>query len=446
MRLLLVLLLCGNALALEVSFQGGILSVLVDRVRDDCRVGIFVGEKGKFVSLGTGEPSGGTFLKSVAGLDSARDGASVLVEARCRDDVIGSRRIGIGGGILSKKEFLINLRRKILEESIVLEESFSDFEQPVDLQSSGRAIFVVEQTGKIKRISNNEVSVFLDISDKLSLGGERGLLGLALHPEFRSNKYIFVNYTRKSDGATVISRFKGNREKILMVVPQPYANHNGGGLAFGHDGYLYIALGDGGSAGDPQGNGQNKKTLLGKILRIDVNTRRRYLIPRSNPFVGNNRGFKEEIFAYGLRNPWRISFHGRDLFVGDVGQKTREEINIVRRGKNYGWKIREGSTCYNSEQCKTEGLVDPIYEYGRDVGRSVTGGYVARNYNKLKGVYIFGDFVSGRIFGLEKVFGKWVGTEILDTDHYIPAFGRGPKGELYLLDYFGGRVLKVLER
>lgn len=449
LSLIFLLLLAENSRAMQVSFQSGILSVVVDRVGEGCRVELLAGEGGSFVSIGSGRPVAGVFSKSISGIEPASSGTSIIVEARVNcglETQTKRRRVVVDGGVLSKKEFLVGLRKKVLEDSIMLKEYFTGFEQPVDLQSSGREIFVVEQTGKIKRITNNQISVFLEISERISVGGERGLLGLALHPDFRRNRYIFVNYTRKLDGATVISRFKGKREKVLLVVPKRFASHNGGGLAFGPDGYLYIALGDGGSAGDPEGNGQNKRTLLGKILRIDVNTRKKYEIPRSNPFVGNTQGFKEEIFAYGFRNPWRISFHGRDLFVGDVGQSTREEINIVRRGKNYGWKIKEGSTCYNAEQCDSTGLVDPIYEYGRDVGGSVIGGYVARNYNNLKGVYIFGDFVSGRIYGLEKVLGDWVGTEILDTDIYISSFGRCPKGKLCLLDYLGGRVLKVEER
>ncbi|GEM_PF-5515131 len=448
MKFLLVLFLVSNSFAFDVSFQGGILSVVVDNLNSKCKVSLFAGDKIGKVNIGGGKPVAGTFSKSISAVEAAQDGISVFIEAKinCGSTSTKRKRIDVGGGVLSKRDFLIRLRGKVLEESIFLDEVYSGFEQPVDLQSFGSTLFVVEQTGKIKRIKNGEVSVFLDISDKLSLGGERGLLGLALHPNFKENRYIFVNYTRKSDGATVISRFRGNREKKLLTVSQPYANHNGGGLAFGPDGYLYIALGDGGFRGDPHGHGQNKKSLLGKILRINVDTNKKYLIPNSNPFAGNKRGLKEEIYAYGLRNPWKISFNGNDLFAGDVGQRTREEINIIKRGKNYGWKIREGTTCYDADTCETQGLEDPIYEYGRDVGRSVTGGYVAKDYFKLKGVYVFGDFVTGQLFGLEKILGEWRGFEISDTDYFISSFGRGSKGELYMLDYYGGSVFRVVER
>lgn len=448
MRVLSLLLLISNAFAFDVSFQGGILSVLVDKLKSNCRVSLSViGKEGK-INLGRGKPVSGVFSKSISGVESALDGVTVVVEAKikCQELVTKRKRINVGGGALSRRDFLIKLREKILEESIFLEEVYTGFEQPVDLQSDGNSLFLVEQSGKIKKIKNGKTSVFLDISEKLAFGGERGLLGLALHPDFKRNNTFFVNYTRKSDGATVISRFNRNKEKILLTVDQPFSNHNGGGLAFGPDGYLYIALGDGGSGGDPQGNGQSRQTLLGKILRIDINKKGGYRIPRSNPFVGNKKGFKEEIFAYGLRNPWRISFHGKVLFVGDVGQGKREEINIVKRGKNYGWKLKEGTLCYSVDPCNFDNLVDPIFDYDRDIGRSVTGGFVAKNYNNLKGVYIFGDFMTGRIFGLEKILGEWRGFVITDTDYFISSFGRGAKGELYLLDYSGGKVLKIKER
>lgn len=444
MRLLSVLIFCSLASAMQVSYEGGILTVLVDKVSSRCKVSLTT----HGINLGGGKPISGVFTRSFSQVEPALDGTRILVKAKidCGDITTREKRVDVGGGSLTKEQFLLELRKNVLEESIFLEETFTGFEQPVDLQTSGRTMFVVEQTGKIKKIRNNEVSVFLDISSKVAQGGERGLLGLALHPDFKENKYIFVNYTRLSDGATVISRFKGSKEKQLLVVPQPYSNHNGGGLAFGPDGYLYISLGDGGSGGDPLGNGQNRETLLGKILRIDVDTNRKYLIPRSNPYVNNKQGYKKEIYAYGLRNPWKISFSGKKLFAADVGQRTKEEVNIIKRGKNYGWKLKEGTTCYKAETCDYRGLVDPIYEYDRDIGRSITGGYVVKKYNKLKGAYIFGDFVSGRIFALERALGSWRGVELLDTDRYISSFGLGPNGELYVLDYFGGSILKVIER
>ncbi len=229
----------------------------------------------------------------------------------------------------------------------------------------------------------------MDITNRVtSSGNEMGLLGLAFHPNFTNNGYFFVDYTASSPSRTVISRFKilndtvdTSDELIILEVAQPYSNHNGGQIRFGPDGYLYIALGDGGAGGDPQNNGQDRSTLLGSILRINIDkttSSTNYDIPTDNPFVNNTSGYKEEIFAYGLRNPWRFSFDNSTLWAGDVGQNSIEEIDIVESGKNYGWNVMEGSNCYNTNTCNDTDLVYPVYEYSHSFGFSITGGFVYR--------------------------------------------------------------------
>lgn len=366
----------------------------------------------------------------------------------------------------NSRDFLVGVRQALLRSGFKVAQVFASttFIQPLDFQQvqGDKRVFIVEQRGVIRSVITDDSGAstqdtFLDVTSLVKTGGERGLLGLALHPNFVRNGQFFVNYTRLADGATVIARFtapKGGNaplssESILMIVEQPFANHNGGGLAFGPDGFLYIGLGDGGSGGDPLKNGQNKAALLGKMLRIDVNHAAPYSIPKSNPFAGNKEGFKEEIFAYGLRNPFRFSFDRRlgTFFAGDVGQNTVEEIDIIKRGANYGWNTAEGTRCFLDPNCDQSALTLPIHEYGRSIGRSVTGGYVYRgrlapNY---EGVYIFADFVSGRIFSLEKVFERWVSSELSDTSHLISSFGQDSKGEIYFLSYGQGTVFKIVE-
>lgn len=315
---------------------------------------------------------------------------------------------------------------------------------------SGR-FFIIEQAGRIRILANGQLLTrpFLDITNRVLSGGERGLLGLAFHPQYRSNGRFFVNYTRKSDGATVVAEYKvsGNANvaqtsgRVLLTVAQPFPNHNGGMLAFGPDGRLYIALGDGGSAGDPGNRAQNPNQLLGKILRIDVNRGRPYGIPADNPFA--NGGGKREIFALGFRNPWRFSFDRGtgQLYAGDVGQGEVEEVDIVRRGGNYGWRIMEGDRCYQpASGCNRNGLVLPIATYTHDSGNgdrcSITGGYVYRGQalSIAAGTYVFADFCSGEIFGLNK--GQF--TVLLDTNLQIVSFGEDPAGELFVIDRAGG--------
>lgn len=312
---------------------------------------------------------------------------------------------------------------------------------------SGR-LFVVEQPGRIRIVSNGTLAPapFLDIASRLVSGGERGLLGLAFHPDYPRNGRYFVNYTRRPDGATVIAEYRvstdGNvsapAERVLLVIDQPYPNHNGGMIAFGADGFLYIGMGDGGAGGDPQNRAQNPQELLGKMLRIDVNKGSPYAVPADNPFVGG--GARPEIWALGLRNPWRFSFDRQthELWAGDVGQNAWEEIDVIRRGGNYGWRIMEGAHCFKPPAgCERPGLELPVAEYATAGGRcSVTGGYVYRGaaVPRLVGTYVYGDFCSGEIFALRH------GTQriLLDTRLAVSSFGEDEAGELYIVDHKGG--------
>ena len=353
-----------------------------------------------------------------------------------------------------------------LEEKFILEDAFSgiSFEKPVDLQNandgSGR-LFIVEQAGKIfslTELNPSQKELFLDISGRVSSGGEKGLLGLAFHPEFKDNGIFYVNYTTRN--STVISSFRTGAsgedadvesEDIILTIAQPFSNHNGGQIAFGPgDGYLYIATGDGGGAGDPEGNGQDLKTLLGKILRIDINGQEnglKYAIPSDNPFKANQQGYREEIYAYGLRNPWRFSFDPLTgfLWAADVGQNKVEEINIIENGKNYGWNIMEGSYCFNPPSgCDPGGLKLPLYEYEHPLGKSVTGGYVYYGaIEVLRGMYIYGDFVSGYIWGLAYAGDGQVNNFTLaKTGLNISSFGIDERNELYAAA-FDGKIYRL---
>lgn len=346
---------------------------------------------------------------------------------------------------------------------VALELVVSGLTEPLDLQhagdSSGR-LFIVEKRGTIRIFRNGAVptSFFLDIRDRVVSAGEQGLLGLAFHPNFRQNRRFFVNYTRNQGGQvqSVIAEYLASAtnpdqadptETIVLTVNQPgFSNHKGGQLAFGSDGILYIALGDGGGAGDPQGNAQNVNVLLGKLLRIDVDSTRPYVAPPDNPFAG--RAGADEIWVYGLRNPWRFSFDrqtGRG-FIADVGQNDYEEIDLMARGANYGWNIMEGAHCYPppATGCNMAGLTLPIAEYARPEGQSVTGGYVYRGVQipALEGYYVFGDFISGRIWALREVSGRWERTQLLATQLSISSFGMDQQGELYVVD-FAGQVFRL---
>ncbi len=334
--------------------------------------------------------------------------------------------------------------------------SSGDLTKPLFLTHAGDGsgrLFVVEKFGKIFIIDKGQLlpKPFLDISTLLATRGERGLLGLAFHQDYSKNGRYFINYTRKQDGATVIAELHRSpnpqrsetNQKILLVMPQPYGNHNGGMVAFGPDGFLYIGMGDGGAGGDPEDRGQNSQELLGKILRIDIDQGDPYGIPPDNPFAKS--GGRPEIYATGFRNPWRFSFDRQThtLWVGDVGQNSWEEVSIVKNGENHGWRFMEGKHCFHPKQdCQgSKPLTLPVIEYQNGKGRcSVTGGYVYRG-NKipdLQGTYVFADFCSGEIFGY--VNGSY--QVLLDTDLQIPSFGEDEDGELYVLG-FGGTVYRV---
>ena len=356
-------------------------------------------------------------------------------------------------------------------ETIKAENAFPklSFSSPVEFTHAGdgsNRVFVVEQAGVIRVFDNNaqtaSAATYLDIKKQVASGGEMGLLGLAFHPKFEQNGYFFVNYTKDNPRETVISRFKAvsagantvdpASETILFKFRQPYANHNGGKILFGADGFLYIATGDGGSGGDPQNNGQNTDSFLGKVLRIDVNAtdKGNYGIPKDNPFVGAGNGKLAEIYAYGLRNPWRISFDDQNrLWAGDVGQNKLEEIDIIQKGGNYGWRLKEGRATYNADGTNPP-LIDPIWEYNHTNGDvSVTGGAVYRGATNpsLKGKYIYADFASGRVWALTAdntpTGGKATNQLIVNRAGAISAFGEDAKNELYLCNHSDGRILRL---
>ena len=330
---------------------------------------------------------------------------------------------------------------------------------------SGR-LFIVEQAGRIKIMRNGSVlpTPFLNISNLVSCCGERGLVGLAFHPNYEQNGYFYVDYTRASDGAIVVARYRvmaGQPDTadpasalILLTIAKPYENHNGGQLAFGPlDGYLYISTGDSGSGGDPLDAGQDINSLLGKILRIDVDHGSPYTSPAGNPFVGKTG--LDQIWAYGLRNPWRFSFDRQtgDLFIGDVGQNTWEEIDFQAAGTpggvNFGWRCREGLHNFNFEaSCQGKTLTDPIAEYNHTVGASVTGGFVYRgiNFPALTGRYFYADFIEGKIWSMYQTTNPagWSTPELeVDTGLYISTFGEDEQGELYLADYGSGTIYRL---
>jgi glucose/arabinose dehydrogenase len=332
---------------------------------------------------------------------------------------------------------------------------------------SGR-LFVLEKVGRIRVVQNGVLlpTPFLDITDRVgSSQNEQGLLGLAFHPNYTANGAFFVNYTDRQ-GNTVVSRFSVSAdpgqadpgsEAVLLTLNQPAGNHNGGHLAFGPDGYLYIGTGDGGGAGDRYGNAQNGQTLLGAMLRLDVDGGEPYAIPQDNPFAGSP-SVRDEIWAVGLRNPWRYSFDRLtgDLYIADVGQNVYEEVNFEPAGhpggRNYGWPIMEGLHCFPADRpCDQTGLTLPVTEYDHTQGCSVTGGYVYRGqeFPSLRGIYLFGDFCSGRIWGLAPAgagSGDWQVALLAQVDVRMSAFGEDEAGELYLLDMSSGQLFRIMAR
>ena len=337
------------------------------------------------------------------------------------------------------------------------------FDQPLDLQTprdGTNRLFVVEKGGRVYVFINDydvtQKKLFLDIRDRVDdSGSEMGLLGLAFHPDYVNNGYFYVDYTAGSPRRTIVARYEvsagdpnlanTNSEFILLEVLQPNTNHNAGQLFFDDAGYFYITLGDGGSGYENQLNGQNPATLLGSILRINIDDPepgKTYSIPTENPFVGKGEGYREEIFAYGFRNPWRVSFDSETnrIWCGDVGQNDYEEINIVEKGRNYGWRTMEGFHCFESATCDTSGLTLPIWEYEHDIGRSITGGYVYRGNRmpELVGHYIYADYVNGIVWALDyKENGEITNILLQDTQLKIPSFGLDHENEIYICAFDG---------
>lgn len=356
----------------------------------------------------------------------------------------------------------------VLTSGLRLEQVASGLSSPLYLTAppSDPRLFIVEQPGRIRIVRDGQLlaTPFLDIRSRIRSGGERGLLSVAFHPDYASNGFFYVNYT-DLQGATRVERYQVGSDpdaanpdsaKLILMVPQPFANHNGGLNKFGPDGMLWIGMGDGGGAGDPQRHGQNRQSLHGKMLRIDVNGGDPYAIPPDNPFI-NSTDTRPEIWALGLRNPWRFSFDRAtgDLYVGDVGQNALEEIDVEpagEGGRNYGWPIMEGTRCFDPPSgCDTSGLTLPVLDYGRDAGCSVTGGYVYRGsaIPGLVGRYLYGDYCSNRVWTFrwqDGVVSEHVElTDDLESTERIEgltSFGEDAAGEFYLVSQ-GGAVYRI---
>lgn len=352
------------------------------------------------------------------------------------------------------------------QSQVAVRELARGLDSPVGITHAGDTrLFVTLQRGRVMIFNGSSVltTPFLDIASRISCCNEQGLLSTVFHPNYRENGFFYVNYTdpagdtvvaRYSVSATDPNRANANSEVVLLRVDQPFENHNGGQMAFGPDGYLYIGLGDGGSGGDPGNRAQNLTNLLGKILRIDVNAGT-YAVPPSNPFI-NRSDARPEIWSYGWRNPWRFSFdrENGDLWIADVGQGSWEEVNVQPRssigGENYGWRKMEGTHCFNpSTNCREPNMVLPVIEYDHRAGAcSVTGGYRYRGIRqpRLRGTYIYADFCNGVISGaIPAGDGIWQTRTLLDTTFTISTFGEDLTGELYLGDYSGGRLLQLYD-
>ena len=363
------------------------------------------------------------------------------------------------------------------KSEILLFQVAEDLVRPVSMTNAGDGsdrLFIVEQRGRIYIMDDEILSEpFLNIEDRVLSpadggGNEEGLLGLAFPPGFSEKGYFYVHYTLLN-GDNVVARFEvgddlnaadPDTEEQILVLPHPnYNNHNGGQLAFGPDGYLYISTGDGGGGGDPQDNAQDPMSLNGKILRIDVENEAnqdlngaKYIIPADNPFVGNS-DYLPEIWALGLRNPWRFSFDRLtgDLYIADVGQNSLEEVNFQKAdspgGENYGWNIFEGDQCYSSSTCDPTGMTMPVHTYPTTTPEcSITGGYVYRgsDYPALQGLYIFGDFCSGKVWGLQQNIGVWERELLKDTDLRISTFGEDEAGNLFVADMVTGILYRIV--
>ena len=382
-----------------------------------------------------------------------------LGRASLGSSVVGLALLAACGGCGSKREIPTGSDPPVTEappefELVRLDLQLSD---PVHLTApvGDPRLFVVEQGGRI-RIVRDEVLLeppFLDISDRVSSGGERGLLSVAFHPEFSSNGHLFVNYT-DLQGATRVERYKVGSEpdvadpqsgELVLSVEQPYANHNGGHLLFGPDGYLYIGMGDGGRGGDPHGNGQDRQTLLGTILRLDVDGSDPYTIPPDNPWA-EHPSFRPEIWAWGVRNPWRLAIDVQKnlLYVADVGQNRREEVNVVSLdtgGLNFGWNTMEGTGCFEDANCSTDGFVVPAVEYDHSSGCSITGGEVYRGASipAIQGLYFYSDYCDGWLRSFRFDSGTAVDHREWDVGSIgsVVSFGTDGAGELYTVSRAG---------
>lgn len=370
-------------------------------------------------------------------------------------------------GVLLSFIFLFNIIKA--QTDIVRSFPQLSFSNPVDIQHAGdnsNRLFIVSQEGVIHVFENDDnvssSTTFLDITSKVLFSGEQGLLGLAFHPNYENNGQFYVNYTTSNPRRTIISRFlvsstdanlaETTSEQIILEVNQPYSNHNGGQIAFGPDGFLYISFGDGGSGGDPENRSQNRTTLLGKMVRIDIDNQengKKYSIPDDNPYKNNVDNFAEEIFAYGLRNVWRFSFDSSgNIWGADVGQNKWEEIHIIENGGNYGWRIMEGNHCYNpSNNCDQSNLILPIWEYDHSSsgGYSITGGFVYEG-NLVPGLlnkYVYADFVTGNIwaYDLEQSNNSF----ITKFSAQISTFGIDQNKNLYFADYGSGKIYKFID-
>jgi glucose/arabinose dehydrogenase len=363
-----------------------------------------------------------------------------------------------------KKTDLADAEEAPAMDGVKLKMIASGFTSPVYITAPAgdSRLFIVDQPGVIHIVKNGSLlsRPFLNIKDRVAYGGERGLLSLAFHPKYSENGFFYVNYTRRPDGHTHVERYSATpdsdeadpaSQKLILMVEQPHANHNGGHIQFGPDGMLYIGMGDGGSAGDPHNHGQDRSTLLGDLLRIDVDGGDPYSIPADNPF-SSQPGMRPEIWAWGLRNPWRFAFDAPSglLYIADVGQNRYEEIHVApisQGGLNYGWRIMEGKHCYRSETCSSEGLVLPATEYGHSQGCSITGGYVYRGkaIPNLDGQYFYADYCLGWIKSFRYINGEISvrKTWKLGVESNVLSFGLDSAGELYVC-FSNGKVYKFV--